>query len=76
MGHESGVSQNYRQNELFLTTHASTLSGATTAIGTAGITALTLGESTDAAADVVAEDAFVAGIGHGCFGLGVEGGWG
>ena len=50
-------------------THTSTLSSATTATGTAGITAVTLCESTNAAADIVAEDAFVAGVRHGCSGL-------
>lgn len=47
-------------------THASTLSSAIGASITASINAITLCESTNAAADVVAEDAFVAGVGHGC----------
>lgn len=46
------------------TTHASSFSSATSASVTASVNAITLCESTDAAADVVAEDAFVAGVGH------------
>lgn len=46
-------------------THASPVSSASTATGTVGIHAITLCESTNTAADVVAEDAFVAGVGHG-----------
>ena len=47
-------------------THASTFSSTAAGTGTASITAITLGESTNTAADVVAEDAFVAGVGHDC----------
>ena len=45
-------------------TNTSTFSGATTVAGTSSITATPLGEPTDTAADIIAEDAFVAGVGH------------
>ena len=51
----------------FKRTHTSTFSGTTAGIGTASISAITLCESTNTAANVVAEDAFVAGVGHDCF---------
>ena len=51
----------------FKRTHTSTFSGTTAGIGTASISAVTLCESTNTAADVVAEDAFVAGVGHDYF---------
>ena len=60
----------------FKTTHTSTFGSTTTGVGTASITATTLGECTDTAADVVAEDAFVARVGHDCFKLCWEGRWG
>ena len=59
----------------FKTTHTSTFGSTTTGVGTASITATTLGECTDTAADVVAEDAFVARVGHDCFKLCWEGRW-
>ena len=56
-----------QETEQHMKTHASTFSGATASVGTASITATTLCESTDAAADIIAEDAFVAGVRHDCF---------
>ena len=64
MGSESGAKKIQGES------HASTFSSTTTAAtGTASITAITLCECTNTAADVVAEDAFVAGVGHDCFNL-------
>lgn len=48
----------------FKRTHTSTFSSTTAGIGTASISAITLCESTNTAANVIAEDAFVAGVGH------------
>ena len=51
----------------FERTHTSTFSSTTAGSCTASISAFTLCETTNTASDVVAEDAFVAGIGHDCF---------
>ena len=47
-------------------THASTLSSATIGSATANILALSLRKSANTAAEIVAEESFVAGVGHGC----------
>ena len=55
------------ETKRFWTTYTSTFGGTTTGIGTACISAITLGKSTDTAADVIAKNAFVAGVGHDYF---------
>ena len=64
-GHSVGAEVGRRRRKECRKTHASTISSATTATDTASIHAVTLCESANTAADVVAEDAFVAGVGHG-----------
>lgn len=48
-------------------THTSSFSSTTAGIGTASISAITLCETTNTASDVVADDAFITGVGHDCF---------
>ena len=48
----------------FTRTHTSTFGSATGGIGSGSISAVTLCESTNTAANVITEDAFVAGVGH------------
>lgn len=59
-GRVTGKRDRSSETERTQETHASTFSSTTTA----SVTASTLCEATDTAADVVAEDAFVAGVGH------------
>ena len=61
---ETRKKESQKEKEIQEPTNTSTFSGATTVVGTASITTTPLGEATDTAADVIAEDAFVARVGH------------
>ena len=68
-GRGTGKRDKKAETEKIWETNASTFSSTTTT----SVTAITLCKSANTATNIITEDTFVAGIGHGCFNLFLRG---